>query len=424
MGILKQFAVITGLNPREGVVGEHILAMQYEHLRKHIPLLYLTVGFYFAMALIFIVSQIPTDGMTSIFSRYIIPAIVVPFSLIRAIIWYQRRDDKFEREKVEKIIINLTLISAFISVMCGYWSVLAWQSGVVGRHSYLALIMAMGGFSVAYCLSIIPFSAAFNLVAALLPLNLVMIFSGETFLIAVAVTVITAKVYLIALLHRHYYHMVRMIELQIQMHDLANTDILTGLLNRRALLEEYAAVVYGESSRLVSLLENEDDVVLSDDSIRNANGHSMEVDSEIANVTMVMLDLDGFKPINDEYGHAAGDTMLKMIAGRMETHIGEYGKIARLGGDEFAVLFVNKPVQFCYQMIESLSYILSAPYLIDGEEKKIGISYGLAHKGDNIGTIEKLLSKADAELYKMKAQKYDKNHMEDDVISRLNVFSK
>lgn len=423
MGIMKQFAIMTGLKPREDAVGEHILAMQYEHLKKHIPLLYLTISFYFAMAVIFLISHIPVDSVQSYIARYVLPAIIIPFSLIRGVIWYHRRQDKFEREKVEKTIISLTIISASLSMLCGYWSILAWQADIVDRHSYLALIMAMGGFSVAYCLSIIPFSAAFNLVAVLLPLNLVLIFSGETFLIAVAVTVLTAMVYLIALLRRHYNHMVRMIELQVQMHDLANTDILTGLLNRRALIEEYAVLVYGESNSLVSLMENEDDTEIGANQ-PDFDTDTMIVASEVTHVTMVMLDLDGFKPINDKYGHATGDKLLQMIAARMKKHISDYGTIARIGGDEFAILFVNKPVQFCIQMIESLSYILSSPYIIDDEEKKIGISFGFAHRDENIGTIEKLLSKADAELYDMKAKKYDKNHIEDEVIRSLNIIQK
>ncbi len=422
MGIMKQFAQSTGLIPCDGVVGERILEMQYQQLVSLIPLLYLTVGFYFLMAIIFVVTQVEIDSTYDIIMSYMLPCIVVPLSITRTLIWYRRRSAPFDAEKVAKILISLTLVSGLICIISGIWSVMAWYSNANDQRFFIPLIMAMGAFSVAYCLSIIPFSAAFNLVAALLPLNLVMLFSGETFLIAVAVTVMIAMIYLTALLRRHFYNMVRMIELQVQMHDLANTDILTGLLNRRALIEEYRTTVYGESNSLVSLMVSDEDTDEDNQQPQSAISNSMKVDSEITNITMVMLDLDGFKPINDIYGHEAGDKMLKMIASRMAKHIGEYGTIARIGGDEFAILFVNKPVQFCHQMIESLSYILSAPYVIDGEEKSVGISYGLAHNDDNIGSIERLLSKADAELYNMKAQKYNKNHIEDGVRNHLNVI--
>lgn len=424
MGIMKQFAKSTGLIPWDGVVGERILEMQYQQLVSLIPLLYLTVGFYFSMAIIFVITQVEIDSNYDIVMSYMLPCIVVPLSITRTFIWYRRRSVPFDAEKVAKILISLTVVSGLICVISGIWSVMAWYSNANDQRFFIPLIMAMGAFSVAYCLSIIPFSAAFNLIAALMPISLVMMFSGETFLIAVALTVMISMIYLTALLRRHFYNMVRMIELQVQMHDIANTDILTGLLNRRALIEKYRTTVYGESNSLVSLMVSDEDTAEDNQEPQTAMSNSMKVDSEITNITMVMLDLDGFKPINDIYGHETGDKMLKMIASRMTKHIDEYGTIARIGGDEFAILFVNKPVQFCCQMIESLSYILSEPYLIEDGEKSIGISYGLAHKDDNIGTIEKLLSKADAELYNMKAQKYNKNHIKGEVISRLNAIPK
>lgn len=394
MGFMKQIAISTGLLPKPGELGEHLLAMQYEHLKNHIPLLYLTIGFYFAMAVIFIASQIPYESVNHIVAGFILPSIIVPFSFLRTVIWYRRRHDKFEAEKVKKIIISLTAISSTLAILCGYWAVLSWTINSVDNRSYLALIMAMGGFSVAYCLSIVPIAATFSLIAALLPLNIVMLFSGETFLMAAGLTVTIAILYFVGLLRRHHMQMIQMIELQLQMHDLAHTDPLTGLLNRRALIEEYSEITDGDGNSAPDYLKTDCK------------------DSDVSNITMVMMDLDSFKPINDKLGHAAGDIMLKMIADRMRAHIGEYSLIARIGGDEFAIMFVNKPRQFCQQMVGSLSHILSEGYPIDGEQRYVGISYGLAHDSGDISSIEKLLSRADKKLYIMKAKKKQQRRKE------------
>lgn len=411
MVTFDQFKHLTGLKQRDDEVGEHVLAMQYEHLKNHIPLLYLTVGFYFGMAIFVILTSNPTHSIEGYLAYYVVPMIVVPFAFVRAVIWYRRRNDSFERKKVEKIIVSLSFVSALISLICGVWAVLAWQADATMQRSYLALIMAMGSFSVAYCLAIVPFSATLCLIFAMLPISLLMLFTGDTFLSATALIVLTAMAYLVGLLRRHYVQMVQMIELQVQMHDLANTDTLTNLLNRRALIEEYGSLVHGESSALIKCIDQDDVTQNNAHRISSANVSSTSVSStSVSSITMVMLDLDGFKPINDQYGHAAGDKMLQMIAERMKLHIGEYGHIARIGGDEFAIMFVNKPLQFCKQIIESLTYILSQHYIINDQKMTVGISHGLAHVADDIPSIEKLLSAADHHLYDMKAMKKQGTH--------------
>lgn len=405
---IQQLALMTGLKQPKGDAGDHILAMQYAHLKNHIPILYLTIGFYFVMAIFVILGDNNPNSIKEYFAHYILPMIVVPFACLRAIIWYRRRHDPFDREKVEKIIISLSLVSGFISILCGIWSVLAWNIDTSSQRPYLALIMTVGSFSVAYCLAIIPFMATFILAVTLIPICLTMLFSGETLLISSALIMMTALLYLVGLLRRHYVQMVRMIELQLEMHQLAHTDKLTHLLNRRALIEAYSAIQYGQN---IIKLEYSD------------NDQSQNMDNSIENVTMVMLDLDGFKPINDSYGHATGDKILTLIAQRMKSHIGDYGLIARIGGDEFAIMFVDKPLLFCQQMIESLSYILSKEYVIDNQSMTVGISYGLAHASSstsssstmtsdgNIPSIDILLSEADHQLYAMKARKKDQKSL-------------
>ncbi len=390
----------TGLMPFPGDAGERVLAMQYEYLKHRIPLLYLTVGFYFMIAMAFVFTEIEVKTIYDLILSYLLPAVIIPLSIIRTIIWYRRRWIPFDKEKTAKILISLTAVSGLICILCGIWAVMAWHAGSSEQRYFIPLIIAMGAFSVAYCLAIVPFSATFNILAALLPINITLLFEGETFLTVVSITVITAMFFLLELLRRHYRHMVDMIALQVKMHDLACTDALTGLLNRRALIAEFSTIM-GNAAY-------EKDWELNSQKQKNIylKQKNEDEDNDInINISIAMIDLDGFKPINDNYGHATGDIMLRMIAERMVDTIEEFGLIARLGGDEFAIMFVDKPVQFSRDFLKNLSRHLSEPYCIDGKDYLVGISYGIAHSDNKNAEIDTLLSEADANLYAMKRQK-------------------
>lgn len=379
MIIARKFFQKTGLRPYEGDLGRQLLSLQYDHLKKHIPLLYLTICFYFVLAVIFIAGGVDTDSVGGLLASYILPSIIIPFSLIRAITWYHRRDDDFDPQKAAKTVISLTWISASIALLCGLWAVFAWQAEDNGERFYIPLIMAMGGFSVAYCLAIIPFAAALNLALTVLPISIILLLSGDSLLIAISITVMTAMLYLMGLLRRHFAQMVKMTKLQLQMHQQASTDMLTGLLNRRAFKEAFMKLKSDKKA-----------------------DHGR-------NISIAMIDLDRFKPINDLYGHATGDTLLQMIAQRMRSEIGDMGYIARLGGDEFAVIFDDKPVQYCRDFLTTISVQLSQPYDIGHVAHEVGISYGLTHNIVKEANLGKLLSEADAALYRMKAVKKAQN---------------
>lgn len=376
---MRRFFQKTGLRPYEGKLGKQLLSLQYDHLRKHIPLLYITICFYFVLAVIFIASDVNTGSIGGFMASYILPAIIVPISLIRAITWYRRRNDDFDPQKAAKIMISLTWISALIAFMCGLWAVFAWQAEDNGERFYIPLIMAMGGFSVAYCLAIIPFSAALNLILTVLPISIILLVSGDTLLIVISITVMTAVLYLMGLLRRHFAQMVKMTKLQLQMHEQASTDMLTGLLNRRAFNETFTKL------------------------------KSKKKADHNRNISIAMIDLDRFKPINDRYGHATGDRLLQMIAQRMRNEIGDMAYIARLGGDEFAVIFDGKAVHYCRDFLAKISAQLSQPYNIGNVSHEVGISYGLTHNIVKDANLGKLLSEADAALYRMKADKKSQN---------------
>ena len=120
---------------------------------------------------------------------------------------------------------------------------------------------------------------------------------------------------------------------------------------------------------------------------------------------VLFLDLDHFKSVNDTFGHATGDELLKIVAGRLRVGLRETDTIARLGGDEFAILLVGaKQPEGAGVVARRIVDLMSAPVMIDGKQIRIGTSIGIATAPHDAETTSDLLKCADLALYKAKAE--------------------
>jgi len=156
-----------------------------------------------------------------------------------------------------------------------------------------------------------------------------------------------------------------------RLQDAAHHDPLTGLPNRR-FFENYLAVATS----------------------RPRDG----------GLVVMALDLDGFKPINDQHGHATGDIMLKQTAQRLAACLRGNDVVARLGGDEFTVLIQAGPDagHTGLDMAERLIEAVNQPVLVGGQPLRVGCSIGLAHWPADDPDIGKVAELADAALYAAK----------------------
>lgn len=151
----------------------------------------------------------------------------------------------------------------------------------------------------------------------------------------------------------------------------ARTDTLTGLPNRREFNE-----------RLLRALQR---------------GYR----SGLA-IGVFMMDLDHFKAINDELGHAAGDEALREFAARLRPQLREADVLARLGGDEFAMLMENlTSVAECEAAAHRFLSGMRSPFHVSGVERSVGVSIGIAF-GQGLLEADALLAAADAALYRVK----------------------
>jgi diguanylate cyclase (GGDEF)-like protein/PAS domain S-box-containing protein len=120
--------------------------------------------------------------------------------------------------------------------------------------------------------------------------------------------------------------------------------------------------------------------------------------------TLLMMDLDGFKDINDTHGHLVGDSLLQAVGVRLPYLLGEKTVIGRLGGDEFAVLFPDSGDTLIAQ--KEATRILDAfrkPFSLGGLELELGASIGIALAPAHGREAEELLASADFALYRAKA---------------------
>ena len=154
---------------------------------------------------------------------------------------------------------------------------------------------------------------------------------------------------------------------------LAHNDALTGLVNR---------------ANFLIALEN---------LLGNAN--------EDNQWSIFYLDLDGFKAVNDTYGHSMGDKLLGEVAKSLKKIVSERDVVARLGGDEFAILCNSAgSVQSVSTLAEAILATLSKPYVIDGVVLDIGVSIGISLRNRDGSDAHTLMNNADLALYRSKAE--------------------
>jgi diguanylate cyclase (GGDEF)-like protein len=159
-----------------------------------------------------------------------------------------------------------------------------------------------------------------------------------------------------------------------QLETLAFTDSLTGIGNR--------AEFFRTGERMVQSLDRNSDRTLS----------------------LILIDLDGFKPINDTHGHGVGDRVLSQVAKRLVAMVRAGDLVTRLGGDEFAILLEHEAGNGRANRIADLCLeALRLPILIEGLDLRISASIGVRLEISEGESIEVALAYADKAMYRVKA---------------------
>jgi diguanylate cyclase (GGDEF)-like protein len=161
-------------------------------------------------------------------------------------------------------------------------------------------------------------------------------------------------------------------QLNSQLYEQATTDGMTGLFNRRHFLETTQKELIRQQRK--------------------------DLQSAI-----LMIDIDFFKNINDTYGHATGDDVIRAVAGLLKVNFRPYDVIGRLGGEEFAILLLDCDIKVANDISQRLcDDCATAEFLYNDTSIKVTISIGLCPLEMSDKTIEQVLSRADKGLYQAK----------------------
>ena len=115
---------------------------------------------------------------------------------------------------------------------------------------------------------------------------------------------------------------------------------------------------------------------------------------------MYLLDLDGFKPINDRWGHDIGDALLVAVGQRLKSHLRGGDVVARLGGDEFVVLAGNLSDEASALALgQKLLTTFDAPFDAAGQSCEVGLTIGYALAPQDGISADELIKRADAAMY-------------------------
>lgn len=130
------------------------------------------------------------------------------------------------------------------------------------------------------------------------------------------------------------------------------------------------------------------------------------LDQKNEKLALIYMDLDGFKPINDDYGHKAGDIMLRITADRIQYLLQGKGYAARHGGDEFLILLEHvQKIEDVIHFVETLLDFIAKPIPYEHVELKVTSSVGIAFFPKDAQDISTLMRHADAAMYQAKVRK-------------------
>lgn len=249
---------------------------------------------------------------------------------------------------------------AFISISSGDW--------VAAMLACLSGGAMVGG--ICFRNFAAPRLVAVMILLALGPCVLAAVLSGEAILLVTACQ-IPVYVFSMAVAARHLNRMlVRTMSAELENAHRASHDDLTGLLNRAGLA----------------------------DAVRRQEGAA-------GTLALFYLDLDGFKGVNDSFGHAAGDTLLAEVGKRLQALARPGDAVARVGGDEFVIAARVESRRAARLLGEAIvSAVGTLPYILGEEAAIIGASVGVALSPVNGGELTVLLRAADGALYEAKSR--------------------
>lgn len=346
-------------------IADQLILFQYQQIHRQIPTLYAAV-----ISIIVGAGIAMTEAFPLIY-RIALPVVLVALCLFRLRVWTRRQVALVTADAATRHLKVLFQFAVSICLVTSLWNLAIYFGTQAPYRGSVPMFIVIAAICTACGLASLPRAAITVLIITIFPISTAMLFSNDQVLTTMAVGLIILVFLQSRLIVGQFAQSLNAILLQDRMRVLADTDSLTGLANRRAFL---AAVETEISNR-----------------------------NRACAVTVAMIDLDDFKPINDLYGHHAGDEVLRITASRLQTLCIPYGFAARLGGDEF-VLLLHKPMTAAAldRLATEILVDMRKPCSFDGQSAKMSACVGWAQWPRDGDTADDLIRAADRALYAAK----------------------
>lgn len=359
--------------------GRALLRERYRWLQQQIPLLYL-------IAIVNFTGLAVAGNADLTDFRHPASALIL-LAAVRLAHWLRTRGQVLTPPQIlGKLKVTIGL-AAGLSLGFSACAISLYASGDGYQRDLVVLFATLAALGCAYALGAFPAAARMPLLLFALPFSAWLMFApGQgRFGVGVSLALVTLLVLrLVELTNRGFVELVRSrsaiagertrarraeqaaLAEKIRANKIADSDPLTGVANRRAL------------------------VAALDQRLGRTGAPPF---------TLALLDLDCFKPINDTFGHAAGDAVLIEVSRRLQREAGADALVARMGGDEFALLLPQDNAREATALATQLCGAIARPILSGGREFRISACCGLAVAAPGIDSVPTALSHGDAALY-------------------------
>jgi diguanylate cyclase (GGDEF)-like protein len=375
LGLVKSLFVVPSDKPE-------LALAQFRALSKQVPLLY-----FLLISNTFFVAFTHFKYAPLTMSVYA-PAAFSCICVFRLVGWWRMRHVEVDVCKAVVRLRSTVLLAAIFGVLMTVWGITLYPYGGMEEKAHVALFMAITTMACIFCLTQLRAAVLILAVVTVLPMGIYFAAQGTTVMMAIAFNIVLVCVVMIYTLNIHFGEFNTMVEQRVNLenvnaetlrlsdenHNYANLDSLTGMPNRRRFFNE---------------LENK---------ISDANDNQKMI-------AIGLIDLDGFKAVNDLYGHSVGDLLLKEAGKRMQTQTQWPVFLARLGGDEFGfILQCDQQSDLALQFGNELCEILRLQYTLGDITVDVSSSCGIAIFSESACTASKLLEYADYALYQAKSE--------------------
>jgi diguanylate cyclase (GGDEF)-like protein len=348
-----------------------LLKAQFEVFSNQVPLMYAIV-LVNAWALSFIfMSRAP------VWLSVWIPGGLSLICCARLVGWWRSRHVVPSPEAARTALTRTNLFSFVLTVALATWALSLYPYGDPYARGNIAFFIAITGLGVIICLQQLP-SAAF-IVAIVINTAFVTYFTleGMTSFVVMAINLAFVSIALLLVVTVQFRHFSSAVSARAKLEvanrenaRLANLDSLTGLSNRR---------------QFFTHLET---------AFSDPIGERLAVG---------IIDLDGFKPVNDLYGHSVGDSLLKEVGQRLSELVDSNTHIFRLGGDEFALTVTGCPDDAELLVLgEKICAALRAPFVLSEATVQVSGSIGFSVYPELASDVHQLYERADYALYQGK----------------------